>query len=250
MDEEWRDIVGYEGLYKVSNFGNVYSNYVHRNLKPGKTQDGYMYVVLNKNKQKKNYLVHRLVGDAFIDNPSNLPIINHKDENPQNNHVDNLEWCDYVYNATYNDAHIKRGNNMGKHVYAYDNEGNIIAEYNSTRHAGRATGVSSGNIGECCIGHMYAANNIVWSYNELSTKEVKNRFDKYNKNKQISKNIGSYIKKIKSKQVNQYDLDDNFIKSFPSANEAGRQLGFSPSLISGVCRGEHKQSHGYVFKYA
>ena len=250
MDEEWRDVVGYEGLYKVSNLGNVYSYYVNRNLKGGYTLDGYRYVALRKNNVRKNKFVHRLVGIAFIDNPDNLPLINHKDENPRNNCVDNLEWCDYEYNVTYNNAHIKRGDNMGKCVYAYYRNGNLIAKYKSVRDASRIAGVSSGSISECCIGNRPAANNIVWSYEELSIEEIEQKFTLYDKNKIASQNIGEYIKKTKSKPVNQYDLNGNLIKSYPSASEAGRQLGFSPSAISTTCRGEYKQTNGYVFEYA
>lgn len=249
VKEVWKDVVGYEGLYKVSNLGNVYSNYTHRNLCCGKTQDGYVYASLTKNKHRNNKFVHRLVAEAFIDNPDNLPVVNHKDENPQNNNVCNLEWCSYKYNATYNNAHIKRGDNMSKPVYAYDKNGTLIKKYKSAREAHRETGFSHGDISQCCNGYRYALNDTVWSYVELSVEEVKYKFCCYNKNKIISSNIGNYIKEIKSKKVNQYDLDGNFIKTYNSVNEAGRELKFSPSLISGVCRGEHKYTHQFIFKY-
>lgn len=249
-EEIWKDVVGYEGLYKVSNLGNVYSNYVNRNLKGGYTLDGYRYVALRKNNVRKNNLVHRLVAEAFIPNPDNLPIINHKDENPHNNNVNNLEWCDYLYNLLYNDGHIRRGDKMSKHIYAYGEDGSLIAEYKSVQDASRTTNLSSGDINLCCLNKINAYKNIVWSYSKLPEEEIKNRFVSYNKSKEFSNNIGAYIKRIKSKKVNQYDLNGNFIQSFPSAQEAGRQLKFSASLIAGVCRGNHKHTHGYVFKYA
>lgn len=112
MQEFWRDIKGYEGLYQISNFGNVKS--VERIVKRGtnfkpvcervlKTgdKDGYKYVILSKNGKTKTGWVHRLVAQAFIPNPDKLPCINHKDENPSNNRVDNLEWCDREYNVNY-----------------------------------------------------------------------------------------------------------------------------------------------------
>lgn len=247
--EVWKDVVGYEGLYKVSNLGNVYSNYVHRNLNGGYTLDGYRYVGLRKNNIRKNNLVHRLVAEAFIPNPDNLPIINHKDENPHNNNVDNLEWCDYLYNLLYNDGHIRRGDKMAKHVYAYDKDGNLIAEYKSSREASRATNLSCGDISACCLNKINAYKDIVWSYSKLTKEDVENRFASYYKSKEFSNNIGSYVKKTKSKKVSQYDLEGNFIQSFPSAQEAGRQLKISASLVSSVCRGEQKATHGYVFKY-
>ena len=103
--EEWRDIEGYEGLYQISNLGRVKS--FPRPTTPGgilktiKRKDGYCSIKLSKNGKVKKVLVHRLVAKAFIPNTNNLPIINHKDENPSKNIVDNLEWCDYKYNNNY-----------------------------------------------------------------------------------------------------------------------------------------------------
>ena len=105
--EEWRDIKGYEGKYQVSNLGRVKSlkdshgNYREKILSNTPTKDGYLTVGLYKKGKSKPYKVHRLVAEAFIENTNNHPIINHKDENKQNNRVDNLEWCTYQYNNTY-----------------------------------------------------------------------------------------------------------------------------------------------------
>ena len=117
MIELWKDIKTYEGLYQVSNLGNVKSvdryiyagdnsNHKYQHIKEHylKLNGGrkYIQVILCKNGKTKAFLVHRLVAEAFIPNPNNLPCVNHKDENPKNNHVDNLEWCTYSYNNTYN----------------------------------------------------------------------------------------------------------------------------------------------------
>lgn len=106
MEEIWKDIEGYEGLYQVSNLGKVKSLNYNKTakselLKLRKNTNGYTRVVLYKNRKAKDYQVHRLVAEAFIPNPNNYPIINHKDENKTNNRVDNLEWCTYLYNNTY-----------------------------------------------------------------------------------------------------------------------------------------------------
>ena len=97
--EEWRDIKGYEGTYQVSSYGRVRNK--HKILSPYTTEYGYKGIKLSKNGIKENFRVHRLVAMVFLDNPNNLPIINHKDENPSNNHVDNLEWCTIKYNNNY-----------------------------------------------------------------------------------------------------------------------------------------------------
>lgn len=105
-EEIWKDVVGYEGIYKVSNLGNVKSlhwrnSFDERIMTPHLLGRGYYFVNLRNKSKGKSKLVHRLVAQAFIPNPNNYPCVNHKDENKLNNCVDNLEWCSYLYNNTY-----------------------------------------------------------------------------------------------------------------------------------------------------
>ena len=92
-NEIWKDIKGYEGLYQVSNFGNVKSIRNNIILKPNVKQNGYYRVSLSINSKIKEANVHALVASMFIDNPKNKPTVNHKDLNKLNNHVSNLEWA-------------------------------------------------------------------------------------------------------------------------------------------------------------
>ena len=95
MQELFKDIKGYEGLYQISNLGDVKTIYKYRpsrNLKPV-IRKGYYTVTLCKDGNIKIHSVHRLLAEAFIDNPDNLPVINHKDGNRLNNSINNLEWC-------------------------------------------------------------------------------------------------------------------------------------------------------------
>ena len=101
--EEWRPVVGYEGLYEVSNTGQVINIKTGHILKQHKDKDGYWVLSLKRDKYK-TYFAHRLVAQAFIPNPDNLPMVNHKDEDKSNCMVDNLEWCDAKYNSTYGTA--------------------------------------------------------------------------------------------------------------------------------------------------
>ena len=136
MEEIWKYIEGYEGLYEVSSYGRVrslgqfvnhnYGGYAYRKgriLKPGLGSRGYLSVTLSKNGIQKNYSVHRLVAQAFIENPDNLPQVNHKDEDRTNNNVTNLEWCDAKYNVNYGnrlnkfyDSRIKSGYMNPEHL--------------------------------------------------------------------------------------------------------------------------------------
>ena len=121
IEEIWRPVVGYEGLYEVSSYGRVrsldryveYSNgriCLHKGkvLSPVKSNLGYLLVSLYLNKNMKIITVHKLVAQAFIENPDNLPEINHKDEDKTNNSVDNLEWCTRKYNINYGSRNIRR----------------------------------------------------------------------------------------------------------------------------------------------
>ena len=104
--EEWKDIIGYEGKYQVSNTGKIRSLNYRRTgkiklLKPTTDRDGYKTILLYKNNKQKRYKLHRLIAKVFINNPNDLPEVNHKDEDKSNNRVENLEWCDRKYNANY-----------------------------------------------------------------------------------------------------------------------------------------------------
>ena len=114
MIEEWKDIKGYEGLYQVSNLGKVKSMYRLVRCRGGNrsvkeriihqsyaSKMGYRTVALSKNNCVTTILVHRLVAEAFIPNPDNLPCINHKDADVSNNIITNLEWCTHEYNSNY-----------------------------------------------------------------------------------------------------------------------------------------------------
>ena len=108
MKEIWKDIKDFEGLYQVSNLGNVrrikfINNKIEKEkitmLKPNKNI--YLQVMLCKNGKTKRKNVHRLVAETFIDNPNNYDCVNHKDENKHNNSINNLEWCTRIYNMNY-----------------------------------------------------------------------------------------------------------------------------------------------------
>ena len=171
MQEIWKDVKGYEGCYQVSNLGRVKSlNYLQKGkeqiLRLEKTPKNYFRCAFSKDGKVKRYSVHRLVAQAFIPNPYNLPIINHKDENPSNNRVENLEWCDSKYNNNYGTHIQKIANkvrnhpNMSKKVLCI--ETGVI--YQSTHQAERELGYSRGFVSHCCRDVNKTCGGFHWRY--------------------------------------------------------------------------------------
>jgi hypothetical protein len=120
-------------------------------LKQKNTQ-GYMSVVLWNNNKRKDVKVHRIVAEAFIPNPNNYPVINHKDENPSNNKVENLEWCTQQYNVTYGSAIQKRikNNPKVKPVVMLNIDGVVEMEFENSSDAARYVGGNSSNVWAVC----------------------------------------------------------------------------------------------------
>lgn len=121
-----RDVVGYEGLYSVSENGKVYGH-KGQELTPYDNGYGYLLVDLYRNKQKRHCRVHRLVAEAFLSNPDSLPEVNHKDENKHNNTAENLEWCTSGYNKRYGSGKKARSEGM-KRVWEQRRADNEVAE--------------------------------------------------------------------------------------------------------------------------
>lgn len=160
MMEIFKDIEGYEG-YQVSNLGRV------KSFKRGKEKflrnkrnKGYIFVFLYKEGKRKECSVHRLVANAFLPNPDNLPQINHKDEDKSNNNVDNLEWCSASYNMNY----ATRPLIASKTVYQYSLNGEFVAEYPSTMEVQRQLGFAHTHISYCCNGKRKQAYGYIWRY--------------------------------------------------------------------------------------
>lgn len=165
-EEVWKDISGYEGLYQVSDKGRVKSLWFgkERIMKFERDKKGYLAVQLCKNGEIKRCTVHRLVAQSFIPNPQNLPQLNHKDENPSNNKVENLEWCSAKYNNNYG-THIQRiTEKLSKPVLQYNKDGEFVKEWKSQSDVERNLGYSQRNISACCRGKYKSSYGYVWKY--------------------------------------------------------------------------------------
>lgn len=193
MEEIWKDIKGYEGLYQVSNFGRIKgmekickSCYGSTSIKKERilknrinNKNGYYRVTLYKEDGKKDFYVHRLVAETFIPNIDNKPAINHKDGDKGNNNVDNLEWVTYKENTNHawktklivmtekhKNTNIENGMKLAKKVIQYDRQMRKLAEYNSLSEAGRINQIKESGISRCCRGLIKQAGGYIWRYKE------------------------------------------------------------------------------------
>ena len=173
MREIWKDIKGYEGIYKISNLGRVksldrfiyYKNDVIKFCK-GKLlnihKNDYLFVRLYKDSIPKTKYIHKLVAEAFIPNPNNLPEVNHKDENKLNNSIGNLEWCTVAYNNNYG----TRTQKTRKRIYQCSTNGDIIKLWDGIGLAARALNIPGQQISQCCNKTKYrkTAGGYIWKY--------------------------------------------------------------------------------------
>ena len=185
--EEWRDIAGYEGLYQVSDWGNVRSlNYRHTkeicNLKQEVVKDGYKRIVLC-HKVKKKYLIHRLVAEAFIPNPDNKPLVDHiiPISEGGSNELSNLRWCTYEENLSNPDTHKNRSKSLSgdnnpmygvsgskhpnaKEIYQFDKNNNLIKKWPCIKEASTALNINRCCIQDCCRNRSKTAGGFIWKY--------------------------------------------------------------------------------------
>lgn len=176
MEEIWRDIPGYEGMYQVSSRGNVRSlNWGNRgytrNLYLKKHNRGYRHVELRKDGKVKSFTVHRLVATVFIPNPNNYSTVNHKDEDKTNNSVDNLEWCSMSQNmkhtiGLHQDKYHVEGKPFSRNekVVQMSKSGEVLRVWDNLISIKRETGWSQWSIDQCCRGIRKTAYGYSWCF--------------------------------------------------------------------------------------
>lgn len=238
MEEIWKDIRGYEGIYQVSTRGRVKAlprtvtdslgRTTKRNARilstPPSVQTGYPSINLTKDGVTKTHSVHRLVAEAFIPNPSGLPCVNHKDESRDNNNVENLEWCTYLYNNNYGTAPERRDKSIKKYfethevhshempgrcICQYTVKGELVREFVSINDAERElkVGQSSG-ISACCSHKLKTAYGFVWRFKDEPFSLEENKPKRH------------------QKFVIKRDAEGNEVARYKSVSEAARENGF------------------------
>lgn len=230
MDEIWKNIKGYEGLYQASSLGRIRSLdrvvpykggrrfYSGKILLPRDNKKGYLFLCLCKNNVVKRFYVHKVIAETFLDNPLNLTEVNHKDECKNNNTVDNLEFCTHKYNCQYGNRNIKTKEICSIPVLQYDLDGNFLKEYNSGAEAERITGVLNTSINQCINGKQYHAGSFYWC-------------------RKISEEFPKKIKiELKVRRVLQYNSNGDLLNEYNSIMDASRKTGVCSANIGMCCR--------------
>ena len=172
-NEEWRDVAGYEGLYQVSNQGRVKSlerkdclgrTVKERILKSRTNRYGYMEVNLCADGKRKMLKVHRLVCQAFHDNPDNKPEVNHVNEDKTDNRACNLEWSTRRENNNHGTRNTRTAKALSKPVGQYTLDGELVKIWPSTAEVERQTGFSQGHICKAANGKFKQVYGFIWKY--------------------------------------------------------------------------------------
>ena len=181
MEEIWEDIKGYEGLYQISNLGNIKSNYIWTGrmyiykphlIKPTIAKNGYYRVSLCKEGKTKYRNLHKLIAETFISNPEGYKYINHIDGDKLNNNLKNLEWCTQSHNTKeafrigLHKKYFGADNKRSKKIIQYDLHGNFIKEWDYMTKITEELGFDYTNISKCCSGVYKKSHGYIWKYKD------------------------------------------------------------------------------------
>lgn len=285
MEEEiWKPVVDAVGVYEVSDHGHlrcIVTTMGHRvrllKPDPNRKYENYRY---KKNDGKYRYVgIQRIMMEAFVPVPDEMKHligtrylqVNHKDENPQNNTLDNLEWCDARYNTNYGTAMRRKQETRNRtgargamvKVKQLSLTGEIIRVWNSIAEASNKLGIFKSQICCCCKGKQRTAGGYRWEYMDgkgtfSHSDETKAKMratglaNPHRKGKHLTlEQLEKHHAAHRGIPVAQYDLDGNFIKKWDDAPTAARFLHLDCKTIHKVCSG-YKYSHtcgGFIWKY-
>lgn len=248
MEETWRDVVGYEGLYIVSSYGKVVSTpkllrtpsttfmSKPREISQSESKGGYLRVGLTKDGAQKHLFVHRIVAEAFIGIRRDMTV-NHKDENKRNNHADNLEYMSRADNVRYGTGATRSAQRRkelsvgGVPVNQYTIDGRFVRRYKSGVNAMEVNGWkgSGADIFLCCDRKHHTAYGYIW--------------------RRDGDTDTSFVVKKYTKKIIQMSLNGDFIAEYESIREASDKCGAQRGHICSCCKGKRTKAGGYTWKY-
>lgn len=166
MTELWKEVLGYDILYEVSNLGRVRTRYhvnegyttQYRYVEPNDNGNGYLRFNFKLNGRQKTAYLHRLVADAFVDNPKGYNEVNHKDENKHNNCADNLEWCEHNYNCLYGTRIERSAEKCSRSVRCCDTNETFKSLGDAAKHYGIGVTALSNHLNgrsRSCVGYTW-----------------------------------------------------------------------------------------------
>lgn len=230
FNEVWKPIQLHGCQLEVSNCGNVR---FFESKKPKAiylNKFGYPTINIQKNRHVKSFRVHRIVAQLFVENPNpcKYDCINHKDENPQNNNADNLEWCDRAYNNRYGSHNEKIARSHSKRIVQYDLKGNKIREWESATFVARELGYAQSSINWCCLRkpRYNTYKGFIWRYAEDKDIAYKN-----------------------GKAVMKCDENANVIAEYINITTAAKENNILITSITNCLKGRSKMAGGYQWKY-
>lgn len=172
LSSGWYDVPNYEGIYKINKNGQVKKVSNNKLMSLCTDRNGYkFYHLTSSSGKRRTELQHRLIAKVFLPNPDNFPMINHKDEKPSNNNIDNLEWCTHTYNMNYGGKIAKTIEKNSKKVYCYFIDGSLDKIYKSTQETSK-DGYEPKHVSDCALGKRKTHKKRIWSYEKLNNQEV------------------------------------------------------------------------------
>lgn len=251
--EIWKPILGYEGLYEVSNYGRIKSLHrfvgykingkyrvVKQRILSQHLQNDYLHCILSKNNIKETPSVARTVAIAFLDNPQNKPTVNHKNRNKLDNSLSNLEWATHkeqtLHILEFGGRDTKRGEEhwKTKTVYQYDINGKLLNTYVSLVEAAKSVNRSVTTICDACIGKINSCAGYIWSYSKINELEF------------VGARIGN---STKPKPVIKKSLSGLIVGEYKNTKDAARENRHDASGIMNACLGNIKSYKGYIWEY-
>lgn len=254
---EWKDVVGYEGIYKVSSNGEIFSVISGKNLRPVKSSTGYLHVQLYLNHKPKTINVHKIVADAFLPPKDGCPEINHKDGNKANNDLTNLERVSKKENARHAiNTGLRKSSPMAgrtgasnprsKEILQYSLSGEYLRSFYGISEASRIIGCHSSAITACLTGRKKSGANYIWKYKTSSDFPLvidvparvypKGRTWKQKKKRDMHK-------------IQQFTKNGELVNTWENYIELIKKTGFDNGNIYKCINGKIKTAYGYIWRY-